>query len=363
MHQSGHNSGVIHSGIYYRPGSMKAKMCQKGAKALLEFCQRHGIPYQVCGKVIVATHPSEISELETLYARGCANGVKGLALIGPERLREIEPYASGVKALHVPGAGIVDFRKVASTYATLARQQGVDIRTSARVNRLEFREGAWRIQTAIGDFQSRYLINCGGLQADRIASSAHSPNEVAIIPFRGEYYEIVPQRCYLVKGLIYPVPNPLFPFLGVHLTRMISGRVLAGPNAVLAFKREGYKKTDFNLEDTLRMLGYPGFWRMAKKYGKIGLGEWIQSLRKKAFVRALQRLVPEVTSEDLVPGGCGVRAQAVHRDGSLLDDFSIVNDRHAIHILNVPSPAATASLSIGEVIAEKVDNFLSPTPH
>lgn len=360
MHQTGHNSGVIHSGIYYRPGSLKAKLCGEGAQALIEFCQRHAIPHQICGKVIVATDPSELSELEALYERGCANGVKDLALIGPERLREIEPHAAGIRAIHVPGTGIVDFGKVAHTYAELARGRGVHIQTSARVKGFRYHHSEWIIQTDKGDFRSRYLINCGGLHADRLASLARTSLSIAIIPFRGEYYEIIPERSYLVKSLIYPVPNPLFPFLGVHLSRMISGRVKVGPNAVLAFKREGYRKTDFDLKDAFDLLRYPGFWRMAKRHGGVGAEEWLHSFSKKAFVRAAQRLLPALKAEDLIPASSGVRAQAVGRDGSLLDDFKIIREKDAIHVLNVPSPAATASLRIGEVISETAGGIFFP---
>lgn len=356
-HQSGHNSGVIHSGIYYRPGSMKAKLCQEGIKTLITFCQKHAIPYQICGKIIVATHPSELPELQALYERGCANGVKGLALIGPQRLHEIEPHAFGLKAIHVPGTGIVDFRQVAHAYADLARQQGVVIRTSARLKGLLYHHHQeWIIQSATGDFRSKYLINCGGLQADRIAWLARVSPNLAIIPFRGEYYEILPERCSLVKGLIYPVPNPLFPFLGVHFTRTIAGKVKVGPNAVLALKREGYRKTDIDLRDLLQLLSYPGFWGLLKRHGHMGLREMVQSFSKKAFAHAAKRLLPELELEDLTPAGTGVRAQAVNQEGSLLDDFRIVKGQGAIHVLNVPSPAATASLRIGEVIAEMAGN-------
>lgn len=360
-HQSGHNSGVIHSGIYYRPGSLKAKLCREGAEALLSFCERQAIPYQVCGKVIVATQPSELPALELLYQRGCLNGVKGLERIGPERLREIEPHACGVQAIHVPTAAIVDFGKVASAYADLARQQGADLRTSARVLGLRRMSPEWILQTTAGDFRSRVLINCGGLHADRIASLTRWWKEVAIVPFRGEYFELIPQRAHLVRTLVYPVPNPLFPFLGVHFTRMISGKVTVGPNAVLALKREGYRKTDFSLRDTSELLVFPGFWRMAKRYGTLGLSEWFHAFSKKAFLRAAQRLLPTLTAEDLVPGPSGVRAQAVDRQGTLLDDFSLIRKQDAIHLLNVPSPAATASLRIGEMIADLAkETFFSP---
>lgn len=353
-HQSGHNSGVIHSGIYYPPGSLKAILCKEGAHALISFCEKHAIPCKVCGKVIVATDPSELPRLVALYERGRANGIQDLELIGPERLREIEPHAFGLKAIHVPGTAIVDFGKVASLYAELAQERGVAIRTSKRAERLLFSPSEWTIQTEKEEFRSRLLINCGGLHADRLASLARSGNKVAIIPFRGEYYEIAPERATLVRSLIYPVPNPLFPFLGVHLTRMISGKVEAGPNAVLALKREGYKKTDFDMKDTLDLFSFPGFWGMVKRYGSVGAKEWFLSFSKKAFLRSLQRLLPELKSEDLLPGMSGVRAQAVDPDGSLLDDFCIVKEERAIHVLNVPSPAATASLRIGELIAETV---------
>lgn len=352
MHQTGHNSGVIHSGIYYQPGSLKAKLCREGAASLIAFCQKQSIPYQISGKVIVATTADELPRLQALYERGVANGVQGLEFIGPERLREIEPHASGIKALHVPGTGIVDFGKVAETYAAIAREKGAQIMTAAPVEGLLRRSDEWILQTPQGEFRSKRLVNCGGLHADRIARIAHADPDATIIPFRGDYYEIVPERAPLVKSLIYPVPNPLFPFLGVHLTRMISGKVEAGPNAVLALKREGYRKTDFSVKDTLALIGYPGFWKMTRRYGAIGLKEWLYSSSKKVFVRAVQRLVPELKSEDFVPGMSGVRAQAVGRDGSLIDDFKIVRERNAIHVLNVPSPAATASLRIGEVIAD-----------
>ncbi len=354
-HQTGHNSGVIHSGIYYRPGSLKARMCREGAEALILFCREHGIPHKICGKVIVATRESELSALQTLYERGKANGIPNLSLIGPERLREIEPHVEGLKALHVPGTAVVDFGQVAATFATSARQKGVDLRTSCRVERLRFQKSEWILETSQGVFRTKSIINCAGLYADRIAKTAGAKTDVAIIPFRGDYFELKPEKSGLVKTMIYPVPNPLFPFLGVHLTRRISGKVEAGPNAVLALKREGYGKADFNLKDTVNMLGFPGFWMMSARYGKTGISEWVQSLSKPAFVKAVQRFVPKLKAEDFTPGKSGVRAQAVRRDGSLLDDFHIIVDRNAVHVLNVPSPAATASLRISEFIAEKVE--------
>lgn len=353
-HQSGHNSGVIHSGIYYHPGSLKATLCREGRRALLSFCERQGIPYRLCGKVIVATDAGELPRLKALYQRGLENGLQNISLIGPERLRDIEPHAAGIKAIHVPEAGLVDFAQVAHAYAEISKKNGAEIRTSAKLFNGFFRNSLWILQTTAGDFQAKILINCGGLHSDRIAASFGAPVRTSILPFRGEYYEIVPERSHLVRALVYPLPHPLFPFLGVHLTRTLSGKVKAGPNAVLALKREGYRRKDIDLRDMAAMLGYPGFWRMTLRYGRIGVGEWLKSFRKETFVRAVQRLIPDLTSADLTPGPSGVRAQVVNLDGSLEDDFKIVGDRQALHVLNVPSPAATASLRIGEFLAEKV---------
>ncbi|MBI2495530.1 MAG: L-2-hydroxyglutarate oxidase [Candidatus Omnitrophica bacterium] len=351
-HQTGHNSGVIHSGIYYRPGSVKARTCVEGARLLVEFCRAHRSPYLLCGKLVVATEPSELPALETLYQRGCANGVPGLRLLSPEEFREIEPHARGIKALHVPQAGVVDYGEVARAFAEVIRQRGGEIRTSARVQHLERRNGVWVLETAAGDLQATFLVTCGGLQADRVAVMAGASSDVRIVPFRGEYYEVVPERRCLVKGMIYPVPDPALPFLGVHFTRTVDGRVHAGPNAVLALKREGYRKSDVSVTDTWDLVSYSGFWKMAGRYWVTGLGELYRSWSKRAFVRALQRLVPEVRPTDLSPGGSGVRAQAVDPRGALLDDFSIVQGDHAIYVRNVPSPAATASIAIGRRIAD-----------
>ncbi|MFH1857772.1 MAG: L-2-hydroxyglutarate oxidase [Candidatus Omnitrophota bacterium] len=351
-HQTSHNSGVIHSGIYYRPGSLKARLCREGAEALEAFCLRYAIPYRRCGKVIVATEPSELPRLEALFERGKMNGLKGLEFTGPERLREIEPHAAGLKAIYVPSAGLVDFGEVTQQYAALAKEKGAEIRTATRLDGLLRRPAEWILRTNQGEFRTRFLINCGGLHSDRIAGIAHASPGSAIIPFRGEYYEIVPERTSLVKALIYPVPDPRFPFLGVHLTQTLSGKAKVGPNAILALKREGYRKTDFNLKDVFDFLRYPGFWRMARRYSGIGFEEASRSLFKRVFVQKVQRLLPELTSEDLVPGMNGVRAQALNADGTLLDDFHIVQQEGAIHVLNVPSPAATASLRIGEAISD-----------
>jgi L-2-hydroxyglutarate oxidase LhgO len=349
-HQSGHNSGVIHSGVYYKPGSLKAKLCVTGAAAMVEFCREHGIPHQVCGKVIVATHEEEFPRLEELRRRGEANGLTGLQSIGPEELREIEPNASGLRALVVPATGITDYAAVCDKYAEIITARGETILTSTEVTGIKRHGDEITVETSRGAFSGKSLINCAGLFSDRISRMAGDDPQVMIVPFRGEYYDLIPERSSLVRSLIYPVPDPRFPFLGVHFTRRISGSVDAGPNAVLAFRREGYKRTDFNLRDLGSSLIFPGFWRMAAKNWRSGLDEFHRSFSKPAFVRALQRLVPEVRDEDLVPGGSGVRAQALTRDGSLVDDFQFVPSGRMLHVLNVPSPAATASLLIGRTI-------------
>jgi L-2-hydroxyglutarate oxidase len=349
-HQSGHNSGVIHSGIYYKPGSQKAKLCVEGARAMIEFCREHGIPHEVCGKVIVATHSDEFPRLEELRRRGEANGLIGLQLIGPEQLREIEPHASGLRAMVVPSTGITNYAAVCQKYAELIRAQGGTILTSTAVTGLRNLADEVVVETSGGSFSTPYLINCAGLFSDRIAGMAGGKPDVIIVPFRGEYYDLVPERSALVRGLIYPVPDPQFPFLGVHFTRRVNGTVDAGPNAVLAFRREGYERTNFSLRDLASSLVFPGFWRMAAKHWRSGLDEFHRSFSKPAFVRALQRLLPELRSEDLIPGGSGVRAQALRRDGTLVDDFQFVPSGRMLHVLNVPSPAATASLVIGRCI-------------
>jgi L-2-hydroxyglutarate oxidase len=349
-HQSGHNSGVIHSGVYYKPGSLKAKLCVTGAAAMVEFCREHAIPHQVCGKVIVATHEEEFPRLEELRRRGDANGLTGLQSIGPEELREIEPNASGLRALVVPATGITDYAAVCDKYAEIITARGETILTSTEVTGIKRYGDEITVETSRGAFSGKSLINCAGLFSDRISRMAGDDPQVMIVPFRGEYYDLIPERSSLVRSLIYPVPDPRFPFLGVHFTRRISGRVDAGPNAVLAFRREGYKRTDFNLRDLGSSLIFPGFWRMAAKNWRSGLDEFHRSFSKPAFVRALQRLVPEVRDEDLVPGGSGVRAQALTREGALVDDFQFVPSGRMLHVLNVPSPAATASLLIGRTI-------------
>jgi (S)-2-hydroxyglutarate dehydrogenase len=358
QHQTGHNSGVIHSGIYYKPGSLKATNCTAGRTALIEFCDAHGIPYELCGKVIVATTAEEIPRLEELKRRGDANGVPGLEMIGPERLREIEPYAYGIKALFAPGTGIIDFTKVAHAYASELQRLGGQILTAHKVVAISVANGALRIHTSNREFTSKYLINCAGLHVDRTARMLGRQGDSTagatprIIPFRGEYYALVPERRYLVKGLIYPVPDPRFPFLGVHFTKRIDGSIEAGPNAVLAFAREGYRKGIWDREDLWEICSYKGFWLMAFKYWKMGLGEFYRSFSKRAFVTALQRLVPAIESTDLSPGGAGVRAQALSDAGALLDDFVLTRSGNSIHVLNAPSPGATASLAIAGTIAD-----------
>ncbi len=362
-HQTGNNSGVIHSGLYYRPGSLKARLCVAGRKELIAFCDQNSVPYEICGKVVVATSQEELPRLEELHRRGIANGLQGLEMIGPERLKELEPHAAGIKALHVPETGIVDYCKVAAAYADKVRDANGDIRLSQRVVGILDRPDELVLQTSGGDYRTKYLINCCGLQSDLVArmmaaASSDDPEEHRIIPFRGEYYKLAPEREFLVRNLIYPVPDPTFPFLGVHFTRMARGGVEAGPNAVFAYAREGYRHSDINFADLWRALSFRGFWAMAGKYWRTGFGELYRSLSKSAFVRALQKLLPEIRESDLVPGGAGVRAQAVSARGALVDDFVIKQSKNAIHVLNAPSPGATASLAIGQQICAMAErNF------
>lgn len=356
-HQSLHNSGVIHAGLYYRPGSLKAKACVAGAAAMVRFAREHGVAHEICGKVVVATEEAEIPRLEELRRRGVANGIENIAVLGPEALREVEPHARGVRALRVPSTGIIDYNAVVRAYARLITERGQSIRTSAEATGIADGGGEKRVETTAGDFAGKLLINCAGLHADRVARLAGGTPPVQIVPFRGEYYELAPERRALVQGLIYPVPDPAFPFLGVHFTRRVSGAVEAGPNAVLAFMREGYAKTHADPGDLLETLTYPGFWKLARKYWRTGLGEMARSLSKSAFTRALQKLLPEIQEPDLVPAGAGVRAQAVDRNGGLLDDFSILRTEGAIHVCNAPSPGATASLMIGRAIADMADEM------
>ena len=358
-HQSGRNSNVIHSGIYYKPGSLKAQTCVAGATEMQEFCRTHRLPLDVCGKVIVATFEDELPRLEELRRRGEANGVRGVRQITREELRELEPHTQGITALHVPTTGITDYALVTAKYAELAQARGAEIRTGVRVTGMRESDDEVVVQTSGGEFTAKHVINCGGLHSDEIARAAGAPKGVRIIPFRGEYYQLAPAKRSLVRGLIYPVPDPRFPFLGVHFTKRVNGEVEAGPNAVLALKREGYGKLQVAPGDVVRTFAYSGFWRMAAKFWGEGMGEMWRSFNKRAFVRALQKLMPEIRAEDLAPGGCGVRAQAVDAQGKLLDDFTFYGSRRVLHVVNVPSPAATASLPLGRMIVAKMRDSLA----
>ena len=355
-HQSGRNSGVIHSGIYYRPLSMKARTSVQGAQEMVAFCKEHGIPHEVCGKLIVATKEDEFGRLEELRRRGEANGISGLRLLKQEELRAIEPHCSALRGLHVPTTGITDYAKVSEKYAEIIAANGGQIRLTTEVIGVVRNHAQLMLETTRGTVAVRYVINCAGLHSDLITRMAGDDgSKLRIVPFRGEYYELIPQRQHLVRGLIYPVPDPRFPFLGVHFTRRVSGHVDAGPNAVLALKREGYRKTDISLKEVLGEFSFPGFWRMAAKYWRTGLHELYRSFSKRAFVRALQQLVPEVNSADLVPSPAGVRAQALERNGLLVDDFRFECSQNLLHVSNVPSPAATASLVISRAIVDMAD--------
>lgn len=360
QHQTGRNSGVIHSGIYYKPGSFKAKFARAGARSMVEFCRAQGIRHDVCGKVIVATREAELPQLEKLFQRGLENELPVRRLTADE-VRETEPHVRCLAGLKVPTTGIVDYRAVCAKLAVLVRERGGQIELGTRVARVTSSAPSHRIQTSRGDFEARFLINCAGLHSDRVARLAGVQTQARIVPFRGEYYELVPERRHLVKTLIYPVPNPAFPFLGVHFTRMIDGSVHAGPNAVLAFKREGYHKTDVSLRDSWETLTYGGFWKLARKNWGEGWMEMRRSFSKAQFVRSLQQLIPEVQEADVVPTHAGVRAQALQPDGGLVDDFLFVEERNAIHVCNAPSPAATASLEIGRTIAAKLPPLRSRT--
>ena len=353
QHQTGHNSGVLHSGIYYKPGSLRAINCREGKLAMEAFCQKENIPFDRCGKVIVAVTSDEIPQLERIYERGLANDIR-CERIGPERLKEIEPHVVGVQAIHVPDAGIVDYRQVTERLAERFKEAGGELKTSAKVTGMFRHDNRMVVQNGAGELEARLVVNCGGLHSDRLAWLSGTRPEAQIIPFRGEYFELKPSAHHLCRALIYPVPDPEFPFLGVHFTRMIHGGVECGPNAVFAFSREGYYKTSFNLFDTLESVTYPGFLRMAWRHWHAGLNEIYRSFNKSAFVAALQRLVPEVRDEHLVPAPAGVRAQALTRDGNLVDDFLILENDLVVNVCNAPSPAATASLNIGKLIVDKL---------
>jgi len=353
FHQTGHNSGVIHSGIYYKPGSLKAKLSKEGGDLLRAFCNENEIPYEMCGKVIVATEKQELPLLENLYKRGLEHQLN-ISLIDSDQLAEIEPHANGLQAIQVMDAGIVKYKRVAEAMAKIIQEKGGTILLRTKVEKIMEGSAGLEIVCNTTTIQSKYLINCAGLHSDRIASLQGLKTNMKIVPFRGEYYELKPEKHHLVKHLIYPVPNPNFPFLGVHFTRMMDGHVHAGPNAVLSFKREGYRKTDFHLRDFAEAVTYPGLWKVASQNLGEGLKEIVRSLSKQVFVQSLQRLIPEITADDLVVSENGVRAQALTRDGKMVDDFFIVNDKRSTHILNAPSPAATASIAIGRSICERI---------
>lgn len=354
-HQTGHNSGVIHSGLYYKPGSLKATNCIEGYKLLLDFCQTEGIPYDLCGKIVVATKQEELPQLETLYNRGQQNGLGGLRKLSLAEMRDIEPHVNGVAGMFVPQTGIIDYKQVSEKYAEKFREAGGEIRLSERVEQVTPGTSLSIVVTNKNRYETRLVVNCAGLYSDKIAQlTQREAVDVRIVPFRGEYFKIRPEKQYLVKNLIYPVPDPNFPFLGVHFTRMIQGGVEAGPNAVLAFQREGYTKTDINLKELFETLAWPGFQKVAAKYWETGLGEMYRSFSKSAFTKALQALIPEVQETDLESGGAGVRAQACDRTGGLLDDFAILETDKAINVVNAPSPAATSSLAIGQTVSKKV---------
>ena len=356
MHQSTHNSGVLHCGLYYKPGSLKARMAVTGIREMLAFCQEHGIKHEICGKVVVATSEVELVQLDELERRGRANGLEGLRRLSGDELREIEPHVAGIAALNVPQEGIVDYRAVCDTMATLITRRGGEVRTGAHVQRLQRGTSEWIARTSAGEFTGTFMVNCGGLHSDRLCALSGEAPPVQIVAFRGEYYKIRPEREYLVRHLVYPVPDPAFPFLGVHFTRLIHGGVECGPNAVLAFAREGYSLGTVDLRDLSQSLTYRGLWAFLRKYPRISIGEFAQSISRNRFCRALQRLVPDIRSEDLTEGGAGVRAQAMTSKGELVQDFSLLTADHALHVLNAPSPAATASLAIGGYLAKQISD-------
>jgi (S)-2-hydroxyglutarate dehydrogenase len=355
-HQTGHNSGVIHSGLYYKPGSLKATNCIRGYQMLIDFCEKEGVAYDLCGKIVVATTEEQRPLLRNLFDRGNQNGLVNNRMISEGEMKEIEPHVKGLEGIWVPYTGIIDYKTVCEKYAEKFRSLGGELVFSAKVTNVKNRNTYSEVVTATGKvFETKLVVNCAGLYSDKVAQLTQPENiNVRIIPFRGEYYKIRPEKHYLVKNLIYPVPDPNFPFLGVHFTRMIEGGIEAGPNAVFAFKREGYGKLDINVPEMLESLSWPGFQKVAMKYWRTGLGEYYRSFSKAAFTKALQGLIPEIQSEDLIPGGSGVRAQACDYDGGLLDDFSIIENKTAINVCNAPSPAATSSLSIGQTVSEKV---------
>ena len=359
QHQTGHNSGVIHAGIYYAPGSQKANFCSTGGLLLREYCDKHNIKYDMCGKLIVAVNDDEVPSLMNLYERGTANGALGLKIIEKEEIQDYEPHSTGVKAIFSPNTGIIDYTEVSKSYATQMMEAGGDLITGSELKSISEKDGQIYLETTGGTITAKKILNCAGLHADRVAKMMGVDMGVKIIPFRGEYFSLIPEKTDMVKGLIYPVPNPNLPFLGVHFTRRVNGSVEAGPNAVLAFAREGYKKTKINFGDALETLTYSGFIKMSLKYWSVGMKEQYRSLVKGSFVKSLQTLIPEITGNDLYSPGAGVRAQAVDKNGGLLQDFSIAETENAIHVLNAPSPGATASLTISKYILDLMKKSFS----
>jgi (S)-2-hydroxyglutarate dehydrogenase len=353
-HQTGNNSGVLHCGLYYKPGSIKARLAVRGIRQMVEFCERNAVPHEICGKLVVAADSSEVPRLRDLHERGRQNGLDGLEWLGPEQMREIEPHTGGVAALRVPQEGIVDYPAVCQALVREIEAAGNRVVTGAKIRAMREQPGGWVVETTAGEFAADFVVTCAGLHSDRVSALTGERRELRIVPFRGEYFQLRPERQYLVRNLIYPVPDPRFPFLGVHFTRLIHGGVEAGPNAVLAFAREGYRKTDVNLGDLFDTLSYDGFWRFMSRYPGMAWAELQRSFSRRLFCASLQRLVPEIRAEDLVHGGAGVRAQAIEHSGELVQDFRFVTRRNALHVVNAPSPAATASLAIGDAIAAEM---------
>ncbi len=356
QHQTGHNSGVLHCGLYYTPGSLKARLAVQGIREMISFCEEHQVPHEICGKLVVATNDAEVARMEKLFERGTANGLDGIEKLSRDQMREIEPHIGGLAALKVPQEGIVDYPAVTTALVKNIEKMGGNVVTNARATR--FREGReWTVETTAGDFSADWIINCAGLHCDRVSQLAGQKRDLRIVPFRGEYFQLKPESRHLVRHLIYPVPDPAFPFLGVHFTRLIGGGIEAGPNAVLAFAREGYRKTNLNLRDLFDALTYPGLWRFALKYPKMCVHELRGSFSKKYFCKQLQKLVPEIQPSDLETGGAGVRAQAMSPEGGLVQDFHFARGTRALHVLNAPSPAATASLAIGTEIINQLEFY------
>jgi L-2-hydroxyglutarate oxidase len=350
-HQTGHNSGVLHCGLYYKPGTTKARLAVAGIRQMVEFCRENSVPHEVCGKLVVAADEGELPRLKGLLERGTANGLEGLRWLQRDEMREIEPHVGGVAALRVPQEGIVDYPRVCEALVRKLAERGVEVVVRAKLTRARRNGAGWVAETTAGEFEADFLINCAGLHCDRVAEAAGEKREMRVVPFRGEYYKIRPERQDLVRHLIYPVPDPAFPFLGVHFTRLIHGGIEAGPNAVLAFAREGYRKTDFKPADLFDALSYPGLWRFLRRYPSMAWYELRRSFSREIFCRSLQKLVPEIRPEDLATGGSGVRSQVITREGEIVQDFQLIARPNALHVLNAPSPAATASLAIGAEIA------------